>query len=302
MKNDQLKYSLLLFFGTFIWGSAFVAQSAGTTYIGPYTFSAVRCAIGALTVLTILLLESSRKNESAKALIKAAIKPGLLCGVSHAAAVIIQQVGIFYVGNDTARAGFLTALYLVIVPVLGLLFRRKVKWNMWIGIVLGIGGMYVMCMLGENGSMTIGDALLIACSFFYAVQILLLDKFAPGLDPFALSFVEYCVTTTASAVFMVIFEEPTIDGIMNSWIPLLYCGILSMGIASTIQTVSQRVIHPAVASLIMSLESVISLICGWVYFGSMLSGNEWAGCALVFAGVLVSQLDLFIKNKKTKET
>jgi drug/metabolite transporter (DMT)-like permease len=221
---------------------------------------------------------------------------GLLCGVSVCLASLVQQYGIILSG--VGKSGFLTTLYILIVPILGLLFKRKVNPILWFCIVIATCGMYFLCVT-EAGSIKIGDVLLIMCAFLFAVQIMIVDHYVKTVDGVRLSLIQFGVTAVVSAVGMFLFEEVDPVAIGDAWFSIFYAGVMSSGIAFTLQIVAQKHLNPTVASLIMSLESVFAALAGAV-FGERLTGSEIFGCALVFLAIILAQLPVekwFVKKK-----
>lgn len=294
-KSKTLFSSFLLMVAAFIWGTAFVAQKEGLEQIGNFTFLALRSylAVVFLTPVSLFIYKNNKKkigngdhNENKTFISRRLILGGVLCGGSVCLASVVQQYGIILSG--VGKSGFLTTLYILIVPLLGLLFRRKVKPILWFCIVLATCGMYFLCVT-ETGSVNIGDVLLIMCAFFFAVQIMIVDYFVETVDGVRLSLVQFAVTALISTVGMFLFEEVDPVAIGDAWFSIFYAGVLSSGIAFTLQIVAQKNLNPTLASLIMSLESVFAALAG-AFFGERLSVNEIFGCALVFAAIILAQL------------
>ena len=219
---------------------------------------------------------------------------GVCCGAALFLASTLQQVGILY--TTAGKAGFITALYIVLVPILGLFFRHKTGAALWISVALAVVGMYFLCMT-ESLSLGRGEALCMLCAVFFAVHITIVDHFSPHVDGVRMSCIQFFVCGGLSAVLMFLFEKPDIHKIVAAWLPILYTGVLSSGVAYTLQIVAQKNVNPTVASLLMSLESVFSALAGWVILGQGLSGRELFGCALMFAAIILAQLP--IGKKKT---
>jgi len=289
--KKRLYGSFLLLVGTFIWGTAFVAQSVGMDYIEPFTFQAVRSLIGVTALLPIIWLMDLRrdggKTFKTKWLDKHLWKTGLWCGIALFIASGLQQVGLVY--TDAGKAGFITAMYIVLVPVLGLLFRQKVTPLVWLSVVLAVVGLYLLSAAGVS-AINFGDLLLMGCAAAFAVQITLVDRMAQNLDGLRLNFVQFFVNAMISTVVMFLFETPVLENILNCLVPLLYTGVMSSGVAYSLQIIGQQHLEPAPASLIMSLESVIAALSGWALLGERMTVTELCGCALVFLGVILSQL------------
>ena len=293
MKAEKLKNSLLLVLVALIWGVAFVAQSEGAKDVGPYTFNAVRMIIGGLVLLPcIKIMDAFRAKEPDAPREKGGRTlwlGGLCCGVVLFLASTLQQVGILY--TTAGKAGFITALYIVLVPVLGLLFGRKTGAALWISVALAVVGMYFLCMTGSL-SLGRGEALCMLCALFFAVHITVIDHFSPDVDGVRMSCIQFFVCGGLSAVLMFLFEKPDIHKIVSAWLPILYTGVLSSGVAYTLQILAQKNVNPTVASLLMSLESVFSALAGWAILGQGLSGRELFGCALLFAAIILAQLPI----------
>lgn len=289
--------NFLLALTAFIWGSAFVAQSVGMDYLGPFTFNSIRCLMGGIVLIPVLLLfkrNGRKKSQEQVAEVAGAgigsrkdlIVGGICCGLALAAGSSLQQIGLVY--TTAGKAGFITALYIVIVPVMGILLGKRVRLKVWIGVVLAATGMYFLCIT-EGFSIAKGDFFVFLCAAAFSVHILVIDYFAPKVDGAALSCIQFFVCGILCAVPMLVSEQPQISQIMEAWVPLAYAGVLSCGVAYTLQVVAQKNTDPAVASLILSLESVFSVLAGWVILGERLSGRELFGCALVFTAVILAQ-------------
>lgn len=298
--------SLLLTLAAFIWGTAFVAQSKGLEQIGNFTFLCLRSclAVIVLTPVSLFIYNNNRRKigegehgENKAFISKRLLIGGLLCGVSVCLASLVQQYGIIL--SSVGKSGFLTTLYILIVPILGLLFKRKVKPVLWFCIALATCGMYFLCVT-QAGTIGIGDVLLVMCAFLFAVQIMIVDHYVKTVDGVRLSLIQFGVTAIISAVGMFAFENPDPAAIGNVWFSIFYAGVLSSGVAFTLQIVAQKNLNPTIASLIMSLESVFAALAG-AFFGERLSGREIAGCALVFMAIIIAQLPLEnIFKKKIK--
>ena len=298
MKN-KFKGAVSLFAATLIWGTAFVAQSVGMERIGPFTFQAIRCGLAVLFLVPLsFLLEIPRGGPRATLARwgnKKLWKAGMICGGALFVAASLQQVGLVY--TDAGKAGFLTAMYIVLVPILGLFLGRKVTRSAVFSIVLAVIGLYLLSCLGVS-RVNIGDLLLMGCALGYAVQILCVDCFAMDVDGLRLNCIQALVASVLSVPFMVLTEEINLAAILSCTLPLLYAGVMSMGIAYTLQIIGQRHMEPTGASLIMSLESVIAALSGWLILKETMTGPEILGCCLVFAAVILSQLP----DRKKKET
>lgn len=284
-----MRGSLSLLLATLIWGSAFIAQSVGMELIGPFTFQTVRCALAVLFLFPLSLVfdRGNRNIFFEKWKDPQLWKAGIPCGCALFAAASLQQVGLVY--TDAGKAGFITAMYIVLVPVLGLFFKQRPPRSTVFSILLAVAGLYLLSCLGVSG-INKGDLLMMGCALAYAVQITCIDRFAAGLDGLRLNCVQALVVTVLSIPFVVFTETVDMGNLLECWLPLVYAGVLSMGVAYTLQILGQQQLEPTTASLIMSLESVIAALCGWLILKETMSAPELLGCALVFAAVILSQL------------
>ncbi len=317
--NHKLKYNFLLMLAALIWGSAFVAQSVGMDYLGPFTFNCVRSFMGSLVLLPVIwFMDRQKKSEGTASAETEEIKTGrekadnpaaegtkaqrrkvlltggLCCGVILTGSTSLQQIGIQF--TSAGKAGFITALYILIVPLLGLLLGKKVGIKTWIGVALAVVGMYLLCVK-EGLSISYGDFMVLLCAFVFSLHILAVDYFSPKVDGIRLSCIQFFVCGCISIFPMMLYEHPELSQILQAWLPLAYAGILSSGVAYTLQIVTQKHLNPTVASLLMSLESVFAVITGWLVLKERLSARELLGCVLVFAAIILAQLP-----QKQKET
>lgn len=287
--NKRISGILSLLLATVIWGGAFVAQSAGMETIGPFTFQAVRCALAvAALFLASLVFDLRAPSAFFKKWADPALwRAGVLCGLALFAAASLQQVGI--VSTSAGKSGFITALYIVIVPIIGLILQRGVSPLALASLPFAVAGMYLLCNVDAGGVNT-GDVLLMLCAVCFAVQITLVDRLGPGRDPIRLNAVQALTVTVLSLPFMFFAETPTLQGIGQSWFELLFAGVLSMGLAYALQIVGQKRVEPTPAALLMSLESVFAVLFSALLLGERMSARESWGCVLMFAAVLISQL------------
>lgn len=288
--KKQLKGSLALLCGTFIWGSAFIAQSVGMDLIGPFTFQAIRCMLAVVFLFLITLIFDWKigiQQSLSKWKNKRLWMAGGICGCALFVAASLQQIGLVY--TDPGKAGFLTAMYIVLVPMLGIFVHRTPSLNAVISVVLALVGLYLLSFMGVT-SINVGDLFLIGGALGFAVQILLIDRFAQDLDGLRLNCVQALVVAVLSVPFMLLTEELDMGNILACWLPLGFAGILSMGVAYSLQIVGQKNLEPTTASLIMSLESVFAALGGWLILHNTMTPRELCGCGLVFAGVIISQL------------
>lgn len=287
--NDmRIKNGLMLLLTAFIWGTAFVAQSVGMDYLEPFTFNGVRSLIGGAALLPCIWilqkLNGRSKDTSTK---KDLLTGGLACGVLLFAASSLQQIGIKY--TTAGKAGFITAFYIVIVPVMGIFLHKKIGWKIWLAVVLAVAGLYFLCIT-ESFSVGKGDILVFLCALVFAVHILVIDHFAPKVDGVKMSCIQFFVCGILSVPFMFALETPKITAVMTAWMPILYAGVLSCGVAYTLQILGQKNVNPAVASLLLSLESCFSVLAGWIVLGERLSIREMSGCILMFAAIILAQV------------
>jgi len=291
MNRFVLRQSALLLLAATIWGVAFVAQSVGMDYVGPFTFLASRSMIGAFVLIPYILLREkrvekiTRKNTEDRKLL---VLGGVCCGCLLFVASIFQQIGIMY--TTVGKSGFITAMYIVIVPIISIFLKKKAGIKVWLGVVLAVIGLYFLCMTSGNVSLQKGDVLTFFCAVTFSFHILTVDYFAPKLDGVKLSCIQFLTCGLLSGAGMLLFEAPTIESVLAAWLPILYAGALSSGVAYTLQIVGQRGMNPTVASLLMSMESVISVIAGWAILNQALSGRELMGCVLMFAAIILVQL------------
>lgn len=297
--KQQIKSSLILLLTATIWGVAFVAQSVGMEYIGPFTFNAIRCVLGGLVLIPVILVLKKKKETGAENQEKEDKKTlwagGIACGVILCIASNLQQFGIMEA--SVGKSGFFTALYIVMIPVIGIFIGKRPGIKLWFCVALAVVGMYLLCM--KDGSFTIerADIMLLLCALAFSFHILVVDYFSPKVDGVKMSCIQFFVCGVLSAVGMLFTETPDISNIQAAWLPLLYAGLLSCGVGYTLQIVGQKGINPVIASLIMSLESVISALAGWVILGQVLSPKEILGCVLMFVAIIITQIP--IGDKKT---
>ncbi len=294
--NTQTKNSLLLLLCSFIWGTAFVAQSVGAG-MGAYSFLAGRSWLAVAVLLpTVYAFDAIHrkqgasygwpKGEEKKTLLKASV----ICGMFLFAASAAQQIGITLNPDSTAKSAFLTAMYVVLVPVFGLALGRKNSPRLWVSMLISVAGLYMLCMKNGFGGIELSDLILLLCAVLFSFQILSIDHFAPQVDGVRLSLLQFFVVAVESSVAALLFETPSLAEFGENALPIIYCGVFSSGVAYTLQIVGQRDLHPAIASLIMCMESVFSALGGWLILHQSLSMRESVGCALIFAAVVLAQL------------
>ena len=295
MKNQpsQLRNSLLLLLTATIWGVAFEAQSVGMDYVGAFTFNAVRSIIGSIVLLPVIwFLDKKKEPVSQTPAEKAAVRKtliigGICCGVCLCLASNFQQFGIKY--TTVGKAGFITACYIVIVPIIGLLLKKKCSPFIWAAVVMALIGLYLLCIT-DGFSIGKGDFLVLICAILFSLHILVIDYFSPMVDGVKMSCIQFLVCGILSTIPALILENLQISSILSAWMPILYAGVMSCGVAYTLQIVGQKGMNPTVASLILSLESCISVIAGWAILGQALSTREIIGCFVMFGAIILAQL------------
>lgn len=291
----KLRNSLLLLLTATIWGTAFVAQSVGMEYVGPLTYVCTRSIIGSIVLLPVIAvlrrvgpprasvsLEERRKGR------KTLLLGGACCGTVLCIASTTQQITLLY--TSVGKAGFMTACYILVVPVLGLLFGRRCGFKHWCSVAIALVGLYFLCMAGGSFGFDTGTLLGLGCALLFSMHILVIDHFSPMVDGVQMSCIQFAVCAVISGVAMLIFEQPTMANILAAWKAIMYAGVMSSGVAYTLQIVGQKGMNPTIASLIMSLESVISVIAGWLILGQALTAREIFGCVLMFGAIVLAQL------------
>ena len=311
MNSKKMRSNLMLLLTAFIWGVAFVAQSVGMDYVGPFTFNAVRNFIGAFVLLLFIPLidkanqksaalpgttksdtlsvtdDNTSAGHTASSDKKTLIIGGILCGIFLAIASSFQQVGIAY--TTVGKAGFITAMYIVIVPILGLFVGKKVRLIAWVSVGLSVVGLYLLCMT-ESLSLGKGDILVLICAFCFSFHIMIVDYFSPKVDGVRMSCIQFFTCGIICGIPALLTESPNLPSILAAWQPILYAGALSCAVGYTLQIVAQKNTDPVIASLLMSLESAFSLLAGWIILHQYLSPKELCGCLLMFAAIMLSQI------------
>ena len=291
MNRKQILGSLLLTLVAVIWGTAFVFQRTGMEYIEPVTFNASRMTLAAFAVGLVSLFQRKRTFADVakkKAYIRNTVKGGVCCGVFLAFASIFQQMGIVY--TTAGKAGFITAMYILIVPVISwILFRKHSGWHVWLAVLMGVAGMYLLCM-SERLELTRGDMLMCICAVLFSGHILCCDYFSRLGNPVAISAVQFVTVAVISWEAAFLTEAPGWEKITSAAVPILYCGIMSGGVGFTLQIVAQKYTEPTIASLLMSLESVFALVAGALILGEQMSSRELLGCGIMFAAIIIAQI------------
>ncbi len=284
----------MLLITALIWGTAFVAQSVGMDYIGPFTFGAVRFMIGGLVLLPFIFIRQKLSAtpepdiSAHKGKMPSLLLGGACCGGALMVANSFQQFGLLY--TTVSKGGFITALYIILVPVLGLLFGRRIARRILISIVLAVIGLYLLCMTDSFSDLNPGDILMAICALGFAVQIMAVDHFVAYMDGVKLSCAQFFFASFYSWIAVFLTENPCLSDILAGWLPIVYAGAFSCGIAYTLQVVAQKNLAPTIASLIMSLESVFSVLAGWIILDQTLTSREILGCMLMFAAVVLANL------------
>ncbi len=298
--NNKLKNDLLLLTAAMIWGVSFVAQKAGMEYIGPFTFNGIRCLIGALVLIPVVMflnIQSENKKsrstgdditqDEKKSRRRMLFNGGAACGTVLFIASSLQQVGMVY--TTAGKSGFITTLYIVLVPILGALLGRKVRPILWFCVLLSTIGLYLLC-IKEDFSVSRGDLLMLASAFGFAAHILTIDYFSPKTDGVKMSCLQFFVCGLLSIPFMLIFETVEWPSVFACWLPILYAGVISCGVAYTLQVIAQKNTEPTVASLLLSLESVFALLASMLILSEQIALKEAIGCIIMFAAILLAQL------------
>ena len=291
MKNRSLRGSLLLTLGSMIWGAAFVAQRMGMDHMGPFTFTGIRMLLAAVMMLPVIAVSDGirRKRGESGGGRRGQWKAGLICGLFLFVATSLQQVGLVY--TSAGKAGFITALYVVLVPVAAWVLRRQSPGRLvWISVAAAVTALYLLCMPSEAFEIQLGDALVLGCALCFTGQILAVDHYAGSVDGVRLSCMEFLVTGGIAMVIALCTETITAEGIREALIPILYTGIMSSAVGYTLQILGQKDTNPTVASLLMCLEAVFAVLTGVLVLGERLSGREIAGCLLMFGAVVLAQL------------
>ena len=291
MKKKETTGSLMLFVTAMIWGSAFLAQQSGMEHIGPFTMQAIRYTLAGLALIPFIAICDKMGKFTKKPVTHEEKKfqygSGAVCGVLLCAASILQQYGLLY--TSVGKSGFITALYIVLVPLIGLLFGRKTDVFTWIYAVIAVVGLYILsvsCAVSVN----VGDLLTLGCAVIFALHILKIDSVSGKLDGVRLACTQFFVCAALSYVGMFALETPVWSDILRSWFPIVYAGVMSGGVSYTMQILGQQSVPPTIASMIMSLESVFAALFGWLIGGQTLSGRELLGCAIMFVAIVLSQL------------
>jgi drug/metabolite transporter (DMT)-like permease len=292
--------NILLLLTAAIWGFAFVAQRVGSQYVGAFTFNGIRFALGSISLIPLIIyFDKKKKNDNRnesniEVNTKKSILSGVLVGIALYVAATLQQVGLIY--TTAGKASFITGLYMVFVPIIGIFLKHKIKKNSWIGVVIAVIGLYLLSV-NENFSIGYGDLLEVIGAIFWAIHILTIDYFSKKMDVLKLSFIQFVTCSFLSLISALIFEQITMNGISQALVPILYGGLLSVGVAYTLQVVAQKNAKPSHAAIILSMESVFGAIGGAVLLGESMSSRGYLGCILILGGILVTQIKF--RSKQT---
>ena len=302
MKHNQVRQVVFPILAAFIWGTAFVAQDLCADSIGTFAFNATRYFIAVLALLVVIAVsDKAKKNrptpttDEKEAANKQLWLGGLCCGVALAIASNFQQAGLV-AGTDAGKAGFITALYVVLVPVFGLFFKRKVSLPVWIAVVCSVVALYLLCIKGDF-SLAAGDLLILVCAVCFAVHILVIDHFTAYCDGVKLSCLQFLFAGIISAVCMFLFETVDFAAIWSCILPLLYVGIFSCGVGYTLQILAQKDSNPTVVTILLSLESVFAVIAGAIVLHQQMTAREYIGCVVMFVAVILAQIQFPEKKK-----
>ena len=302
MKKNELLGIIMLLLAAIIWGTTFVAQSEAMDEMGPFTYSTARCILGSVVLLPVIFVSDMAKKKigiykkPTAADKKKLLTAGVICGCVMFIAAAFQQVGMA-MGTGSGKAGFITAMYMLLVPIIGLFMKKKVRPIIWPCLIVATVGLYLLCITGDFSFQT-SDIVVFACAIAFAAHIIVIEVFSPYVDGIRLSCIQLVINAILSAVFMLIFEEPTWAQLQSGWFAIAYAGILSSGVAYTLQILAQQRTNPTVASMLMSLESVFAVLGGAVVLGEIPTSRETIGCIMMFAAIIVAQLPT--KAKKSR--
>ena len=308
--QKKVRNSCLLVLTALIWGVAFVAQTTGGDAVGAFSFNCIRSLIGGVVLIPVICVLDKKNDRKPKTREekRTLLTGGIACGCVMFVATSFQQLGI-NAGTEAGKAGFLTACYILLVPIFGMALKKKCGWNIWVGVLMTLVGLYLLCL--KNGfSLRFSDILVMVCSVCFALHILLVDHFSPLVDGVRLSSIQFLVSGAIGILpTFVIVMKHSVSGFLAwlpalrawaAWGPVLDAGVLSCGVAYTLQIIGQNGLNPTVASLLMSLESVFSVLAGWVLLGQKLSGREILGCAVIFAAIVLAQIPVESLNRSIK--
>lgn len=305
MNYQRLKGNMIMLFISFIWGISFIAQSKGVELISPVSFNGIRCMLGAVVLIPVILVldfNKKRKGIEIKKPDKTLILGGIVCGILLCLATTLQTMGMVY--TSPGKSGFITALYMIIIPVMGFFMGKKQRPIIILSVAVAVFGMYLMC-IDSALSINKGDLMTLGCAFLFAGHILVIDRISPEVDGVKLACLQFFVSGVLNLIWMFIFEDPELKPILDCWVAIGYSGIMSCGVAYTLQIIGQKYTDPTSASILMSLESVFATLstvvliaCGWDLTGGSLTLREISGCVLMFVSIILVQLPENVKITK----
>ncbi len=299
MRTQALRSDSLLLLTSLIWGLAFVAQRVGMDYVGPFIFNGIRFTLGAMVIIPFIYLSGKGRNadkDSSLSNNRYLVTGGILLGLVLFGGATLQQYGMVY--TTAGNAGFITGLYVVFVPILGLLRRQYPHFTIWLAVLMAAGGMYLLSVT-EGFRIFFGDLLVLIGAVFWAVHVVIIGVLSPKVNALKLAFIQYVICAILSLAAAVVVESNTLEGVLAATVPILYGGVLSVGIAYTLQIVAQKHAPPAHAAIILSLEAVFAALGGWLMLGEQLGSRQLAGCALMLLGMLVAQYCALRKGRCT---
>lgn len=291
MKNFQ--YSLLLVLTAAIWGFSFVAQKSGMEYVGPFTFNGVRFALGSISLLPLYFFNRNKRKEVAKS-VRYSIKPGIILGTVLFIAASIQQIGMIF--TSAANGGFITSLYVILVPILGLFMGKKAGSNIWGGAFLAVAGLYLLS-INDTLILQLGDSLVLLSALFWAIHIILIEKYVKDHQVIFLSILQFGITAIFSLIIAFFTENLNMQLIINAWIPILYAGLFSVGIAYTLQVFAQKQVQSEIAAIILSFESAFAMLGGWLILNEQHQWKALIGAGLMLSGIILSQIKIKSNEK-----
>ncbi len=295
IKNKEWYGSVLLLVASFLWGSTFVAQSDGADKVGPFTFLCLRSVLGFAVLLPLALVRSRKKTDIPRNP-RILLWGGIACGAVLTVSSLLQQVGIAY--TSVGNAGFITAMYILLVPILGLFIGKKMPLHLWGCVGIAVVALYLLT-IKDGLTIAFGDLMVLLCAVCFAVHILVIDFVSPKVDGVTLSCIQFLTVAVLTVIPMTVIENPDFQSVLSAWLPIAYAGVLSSGVAYTLQIIGQKYTRPTVASLVMSLESVFAVLSGMVVLGDVPTLKEGIGCVLMFAAIILSQIPH--KEKKDAE-
>lgn len=295
LRKHTFKGNLILLLTAVIWGTAFVSQRVGMEYIKPNTFNGIRTMLGALVLVPLILIRD-KTGKSKKSDRRRLLFGGAVCGVLLCLAGTLQTWGMVY--TTSGKSGFITAMYMIFVPMIGLFVGKKLRLFTVIGIASGVIGMYLLTMSSSDLSINIGDAMTLVCAVVFSFHIMVIDRLSREVDGVKLAFIQFFVSGAINIILMFLFERPEWSLIQSCAVPILYSGIMSCGVAYTLQIVGQKYADPTPASIIMSMEAVFAALAGAILLKETLRPGEIVGCVLMFAAIIIVQLPEKKRSKK----